>query len=229
VDIVVASAGLGGGPFITSASAPSVDEDPPVPSTAAIDVNLTGVFYTASLALYYFRVPPKTSSTNGPTTNGSHADGEKADKSLVFISSLAGYIDLPWASAYNAAKFGVRGLWRSLRGGVSGLSPQHNIRVNLIAPWFVKTPMTSAIASKIDELGYEWATVEGVVDGVVRCAADAGIKGRAIAILPGGNVDLGDDTEGGEGGEALKKVMEFARGKGDGEGEKFEMGGREGV
>ena len=43
-------------------------------------------------------------------------------------------------TAYNAGKFGVRAVWRSVRGRVGDLG----VRSNLIAPWYIDTPMVSS-------------------------------------------------------------------------------------
>jgi 5'-hydroxyaverantin dehydrogenase len=128
-----------------------------------IDINLKAEYTSAYLALYYFRIPPTS--------------GHKSLKSLIFISSLAGYTDLPWASGYNAAKMGVRGIWKSLRSGIGALG----IRSNLIAPWFVHTPMTDPIIGLLKGSGMVFATVDGVVEAVVRCAVDETIQSKSLS------------------------------------------------
>jgi len=155
-----------------------------------LDVNLKAVFKSAYLALYYFRAGPSTSL-----------------KSLVFISSLAGYGDLSWNTTCNAAKFGVRGLWRSLRGGVG----DYGIRSNLIAPWFIHTPMTDPYLGHFNTRGLGLAPIEGLVDAAVRCAVDEKIHNRAIAIMPEGNIDLRDDSEGLDAGEELQNIFKDVR------------------
>lgn len=91
--------------------------DPIKPDLSVVDTNLTGVLYTAKLALFYF---PKQLE-----------DAEHRDRSLIITGSMASFMDHPSYPQYNASKWGVRGLMRSLRR----TGPDENIRVNLIAPW----------------------------------------------------------------------------------------------
>lgn len=91
-------------------------EPPRKPNLKIMDLNLTGVLYTAKLAIHYFRRQPLDAAR---------------DRCLILKSSLAGYVDLPGSIQYNASKFGVRGLMRSLRRSTWSES----IRVNLVAPW----------------------------------------------------------------------------------------------
>ena len=115
IDIVVANAGLSGNDDIFTNDI-SKDE-PDEPAISIVNVNLIGVLRTTKLALWYFRK--------------QNAAETKRDCCLVLQSSLAGYADLQGANQYNASKFAVRGLMRSLRQteGANG------VRVNLIAPW----------------------------------------------------------------------------------------------
>lgn len=93
---------------------------------------------------------------------------------------MAGYIDYAGHSVYNASKFGVRGLWRSIRAQAAN---DLNVRCNLIAPWLIDTPMTRSIRQYMKEksvaegLGISFANIEDVVDTACRCAADEGVKG----------------------------------------------------
>jgi len=88
------------------------------PNLTTMDINLTGLLYTVKLAIHYFRRQPVEPSR---------------DRCLILKSSLAGYVDLPGSIQYNASKFGVRGVMRSLRR----TSWKESIRVNLVAPWSV--------------------------------------------------------------------------------------------
>jgi short-subunit dehydrogenase len=57
---------------------------------------------------------------------------------IAIMSSLAGFIGLPGAPAYCASKAAVRVWGESLRGELAG----SGIRVSVICPGFVRTPMT---------------------------------------------------------------------------------------
>ena len=126
-----------------------------------------GLYYSAYLALHYMRLP-SSSQSNGSTANGNTS----GDKSLIFIDSLAGYTDYPNNSAYGASKFGVRGLFRSVRH----YSPRIGVRLNLIAPWFIYTPMTQFMKDALDTAGvkdgqgFTWAKGETVIEAVSHIA-----------------------------------------------------------
>ena len=111
IDAVILFAGVASQPgnLIDHVKALPAGADPPEPSTKVLDVNLTGVYYGAYLALHY-RV-----------------------KALVLVASLAAYVDYPGHTQYVVSKFGVRGLFRSLRA--KGRKEEVGTRVNLVAPW----------------------------------------------------------------------------------------------
>lgn len=73
-------------------------QDPPPPSMKVFDVNLTGAYYTAMLAIHYFR----------QTATSSEAFVE-ADKQLIFVASNIAYFGIPLFSNYTTSKAGVRG------------------------------------------------------------------------------------------------------------------------
>jgi short-subunit dehydrogenase len=58
---------------------------------------------------------------------------------IAIISSLAGFIALPSSPAYSASKSAVRIYGEALRVNLSN----YNIKVNVICPGYVKTPMTA--------------------------------------------------------------------------------------
>jgi 5'-hydroxyaverantin dehydrogenase len=141
LDAVAAFAGVDGTGHLVdhvAATEPSLDTAPPIPSLAPIEVNLKGTFYTASLALHYFRLTPQNTST------------ALKSKSLTIVSSLAGYVDDTHSTAYTASKFGSRGLFRGIRAQAHS---QLNVRVNAICPWAMKTPMIEAALGRMAEFG----------------------------------------------------------------------------
>ncbi|KAI5285662.1 Signal recognition particle core component [Ascosphaera aggregata] len=177
-DIVIANAGVSapdGKSILDDAGMPAVK-----PDTTHLDTNTTGLLYTAKLALHYFRRSPVIQSQ---------------DRCLILISSMGAYIDLPGSSMYSMSKFATRGLMRSLRrGNWLGLN-----RVNIVAPWFIKThTYAKTFLEKLEREGIQFASYEDAVRAVLRCASDVTINGRAIGILPReycstGYVDLAHD------------------------------------
>jgi 5'-hydroxyaverantin dehydrogenase len=172
LDVVAMFAGVDqGSHLVDQIAAMDVDADPSPPKTAELDVNLKGSLYTTALALHYFRLAPKGSKTL-----------PQQDKSLIFVSSLAGYIDDTHNSVYTSSKFGTRGLWRSIR---SRAAAEMGVRCNLIAPWAVKTPMTAPILALLDQMGIKegagitFASEDTVVQAAMRCIGDASISGTS--------------------------------------------------
>jgi NAD(P)-dependent dehydrogenase (short-subunit alcohol dehydrogenase family) len=97
-----------------------------------IDVNLKGTFFACRFAI------PALAEAGG---------------SIVAISSDYGLVGGPGAAIYNASKFGVNGIVKSL---ALELAP-HGVRVNSICPADVETPMLAGQARDYgggDEAGY---------------------------------------------------------------------------
>ncbi|MBF4161000.1 glucose 1-dehydrogenase [Nocardioides acrostichi] len=87
----------------------------------AIDINLTGTFLGIRAA-----------------SDALIASGRG---SIINVSSIEGIRGTPWAHAYVATKWAVRGLTKSV---AMELAP-HNVRVNSVHPGLIKTPMTAGI------------------------------------------------------------------------------------
>jgi len=156
---------------------------PPVkPDTRVLDVNLTGVLYTAKLAMHYFRRQPIESNR---------------DRCLILKASMAAYGSVPEQAQYCMSKYGVRALMRVLRS----TSWRDSIRVNLVAPWYIKTPMTEQFEDMIASRGIKYALSEDACAAMLRIASDSTINGRALAVLPREDIPEGymdfaqDDTD----------------------------------
>jgi NAD(P)-dependent dehydrogenase (short-subunit alcohol dehydrogenase family) len=91
---------------------------------------------------------------------------ENEGGNIVQISSMAAQYGLPYVIAYSASKTAVEGLTRAM---AVELAPM-NIRVNCVAPGFIKTPMT---AKALD--------------------SDPERKGRVFARTPMGEMGLPED------------------------------------
>ncbi|KIW75947.1 hypothetical protein Z517_10692 [Fonsecaea pedrosoi CBS 271.37] len=184
---------------------------PPELRHSALDVNLLGMYKCAYLALWYMTVEPRQPR--------EQLEAEKFSKSLIFVSSTVAYTDVGNFADYHASKFGVRGLFRGLRHE----TPRLNVRINCLAPYFMRTPMvenaldTFAAAGMEPGKGFTYVDIETVVDVAGRFAVDESLHGRAMAILPDPErfVDLKDDEEGLWAGEVFKMVQEKRRAAGD--------------
>ncbi|KAK1965244.1 short chain dehydrogenase [Colletotrichum sublineola] len=170
IDVVVANAGVndpGANHRFESPSALQTDPDAPgKPSSAIIDVNITGLSYTTHLALFWL---PR--------------NGASRDRCLIFVGSIAGVGHFPGQSPYTMSKHAVTGLFRSLRATAHLC---HGIRLNMICPYFVsgsnmfRAPTEAAFMSG----GAGAARFDDVVDATTRLVADEGIVGRALLVGP---------------------------------------------
>lgn len=140
VDHAIANAGLMERPgwFDAGLSLAEVEIEP---STAVIDVNLTGVLYFARVACAYL------------------SQGPNRDRSLTLVSSVAAFEESPGLFVYQASKHGVLGLLRALR-----LHAPHafGVRVNAVCPWMTLTSMVSGIEAGWKKAGLPVNTPEDI-------------------------------------------------------------------
>lgn len=203
LDAVLAFAGVDDAGPLVDYVASSGERVPPAPSIKAIDVNLKGTLYTTTLALHYLR---STSSSS--------------NKSFLIVSSMAAYVDDTHDTSYTASKFGLRGLFRSLRRDAD---TKFHIRINALCPWAMRTPMTEPILAQLAAMGIEadhgngitLVTHEVLTQAAAWTVVDRAVCGRAIAIMPEGSTDLGDDLDGVYAGPQLVDLMKLRREAGD--------------
>jgi 5'-hydroxyaverantin dehydrogenase len=179
VDIVVPNAGLAsdrlpqwlhGTPY--DPADPSSDTPPP-PSQRVIDVNYKAVFNTVHAALWYFRNFPGSADST-------------YSKNVVFVSSMAGYTPMSGVPSYNSSKWGVRGMFWSLRNMEKLLGEgKPKFRANLIAPTWVRTNMTKGLVEYLKKVDAKTlvAEVEDVTDVVLRMVTDENVKGKDPAMF----------------------------------------------
>lgn len=181
IDAVVANAGiLDPAPFDDDMVDFETIENPPAPKFKCVDVNLTGVLYTAKLAIYYLSKNPQSTKANTSVTPAPNT----RDRHLLLVGSIASVVPLPGAVQYNASKHAVMGLYRSL----NSTAFMHGLRVNIILPYFMDTPLLP-VAARIALVGGAMGTAGDVVDAATRLMADTRIAGRALAIGPRTTVD----------------------------------------
>jgi len=198
IDTVVANAGIVD-PSNNIERPSGIDAaEPPPPSLAVLDVNLTGVIYTAHLALYYLPLNPESS----PAKPDCDPVQTPRDRHLLLLSSMAGLSPIPGQTLYAVAKHAVVGLYRNLRCS----SFVHGVRVNLMCPYFIDTPIFIT-PGRINIAGGQMGKIEDVVEAGTRFVADPRIIGRTAVVGPMMKVKQNKDgeweivEEGGAGGE----------------------------
>ncbi|KAH7134490.1 short chain dehydrogenase reductase [Dactylonectria estremocensis] len=162
IDIVIANAGIVGADDFNTQQ----DDFPSKPDLRILDVNLTGTAYTAYLALHFFRIQPEDASR---------------DRCLIIKGSIAAYADQPGSPQYNMSKWGARGLFRNLRR----VSWRDGVRVNFVAPWYVRTPiLADKIIQYLESKDVKFATVEDCARAMMQIASEKNINGRSFGIVP---------------------------------------------
>ena len=186
IDAVIANAGVGNdeGKF---ENPKNLDiREPPPPNLMVLNVNLTGVLYTAHLAFFYLpRNPGSRSADPKCDLSNTHRD-----RHLLLMGSCAGILPLPGQGLYAASKHAVVGLYRSLRS----LSFVHGIRVNLLCPWWIDTPIINT-GGRVLLAGESMGTVADVVEAATRFTADPRVVGRAVVVGPKLKVRQDEDCE----------------------------------
>jgi len=175
IDCVIANAGIAddreNAAFENPPDYSSMD-NPPAPTMRTLDINLNGVMYTTNLAISYL------SRNQGSRKCSPDAQSATRDRHLMLISSIAGTAALPTQPIYCTSKHGVLGLFRSLR---ITMPIVHGIRINVLHPYFVDTPILGP-AGALVLAGGGMAKVEDVVSAGARLVADQSIIGRALMI-----------------------------------------------
>ncbi|KAJ5690699.1 hypothetical protein N7462_005091 [Penicillium macrosclerotiorum] len=118
---------------------------PPVkPELNIVNVNLIGTMYTWKLAVHYFRKQPDT---------------EDRDRCFIITGSMVAWIDSPANWQYTSSKYGLRGLMRTARRN----SHEQGIRINYVAPCYIKSAIRSAeYEAQLISKGVEFAPQDDV-------------------------------------------------------------------
>jgi NAD(P)-dependent dehydrogenase (short-subunit alcohol dehydrogenase family) len=146
------------------------------PPTKVLDVNLTGTLYFARVAAVYLKQGSKPNE----------------DKSLILVSSTAGFKETPGLFTYTASKHGILGLMRSLR---PYLPKTHNIHINTICPWFTDTVLAQGVKENWLKAGLPVNTPEDVGRVMLEVAVGKDGKGRkwngtAVFVEGGNGLDI---------------------------------------
>lgn len=189
LDILITSAGIkGSASWEPRPMDPEIlrDAAPSAPSMQCLNVGLLGTMYSAHIAATY--------------AMGLHARDALSDathtKSIVLVGSSAGYRHLPGRPDYTTLKWGIRGLFRSLRHELHPVG----VRVNLLAPTFVPTPLIADRLPALRNKGAKLATMDDVLKAIALLSTNERMAGRAVCVTSDGLHDLGDDLDGLDGG-----------------------------
>ncbi|KAF2765240.1 NAD(P)-binding protein [Teratosphaeria nubilosa] len=117
------------------------------PDRRTIDVDIRAVGDSLKLAMYHLRndVDPKTGRRKG--------SGKGKGGSIVMTASLAGYVASAGAPLYSAAKHGVVGYMRALKGDCAKVG----VAISVIAPGITLTPIVSGV--KPGQTVQEWGKI----------------------------------------------------------------------
>jgi 5'-hydroxyaverantin dehydrogenase len=178
LDIVIFSAGLRPNNIREYFTPTSLDAEPLIPPTSTLDVNVTGAYFTAHLATWYFTVIAKTNeqsaSTNPPDSAVVVAPSFRPQ--LLLLGSLASYFDQQGCPDYGASKHGIRGIWGALRHDTADFA---NMQVNMLAPGYTETPLLEpAVFDALRKIGIRVADTADVVAGAMRCLCDPEVEGE---------------------------------------------------
>jgi NAD(P)-dependent dehydrogenase (short-subunit alcohol dehydrogenase family) len=185
IDTVVANAGIAGDDNVQKPGNMEAPE-PPKPNFKIMDVNCTGVMYTTHLAYYWLPRNPDSVACNME----SKPETTVRDRHLLLLGSIASVSPMAAQPQYGAAKHAVLGLFRSLRA----TSHPQGIRINMLMPYFIDTPIVTP-GARFLLAGGAMGEVKDVVDAATRFVADSRILGRALVIGPNVNVKQGEDGE----------------------------------
>lgn len=144
----------------------SVHMGPRQPPIDAIQINLIGQYYTAILAGHFL--------------NKHFAKSDQlTDRSVVIVGSLTSYRANIWGPDYSAAKMGARGLFKSIRAPYKS----KGIRVNFVAPQYIRTPMTEPYAKNIAKSGYRFTEIDVAMCAFLRILSDRTIAGKMLVVF----------------------------------------------
>ncbi|KKK24443.1 hypothetical protein ARAM_006071 [Aspergillus rambellii] len=150
-----------------------------VPEPIVLKVDLLGPIYFSRIAAGFLRQRTSTDGNEGGTA-------EK--KSLVLVSSVAGFMESPGLPIYCAAKHGVLGLMRSLR---CSLPQTHGISVSAVCPWMSATSMVDDIEGPWQRAGLpvnQPAEVAQIIVGLAALGEEG--NGKSIYVEGGRGWDI---------------------------------------
>jgi NAD(P)-dependent dehydrogenase (short-subunit alcohol dehydrogenase family) len=155
-------------PAVPSTLKAENDAAPNPPSAKCLEVNLIGTMYSVNIAATYCM---------GAASHANHGEAPGTlRKSIILMGSTSGFRSLLGKTDYSVAKWGVRGLFRNIRSEL----PKHGIRTNMLAPFWVPTPLTKDVAPVLERQGIQIARLEDAIEGVMHMITDSGMNGESF-------------------------------------------------
>jgi NAD(P)-dependent dehydrogenase (short-subunit alcohol dehydrogenase family) len=118
-------------------------------------------------------------------SNAPDLDGARG--SIVLIASTSGYFGGTGVVSYISSKHGVVGLARASQRKANEL----DVRVNVVAPFFTPTYITTGYSEEWKKRGLPANTVEDVAKAVVETSMDPARKGHSVMVSVKADVELG--------------------------------------
>jgi NAD(P)-dependent dehydrogenase (short-subunit alcohol dehydrogenase family) len=180
IDIVIANAGL-----MESKGFFEFEEDDngelqePAEAYKIIDVNLKGTMNSMSSLNIDARRLTRTAlrlAMHAMQSNPLDADGARG--SITLIASTSGYFGGTGVVSYISSKHAVVGLARASQRKANELG----VRVNVVAPFFTPTYITTGYSKQWNERGLPANTVEGVADAIVAASTNPVRKGHSMLV-----------------------------------------------
>ncbi|KID67818.1 5'-hydroxyaverantin dehydrogenase [Metarhizium brunneum] len=146
----------------------------PTPLADILDINLKGSLYFTRIALAYLR-------PQGP------AEGRGGSRSIILLSSVAGFKESPGLFAYSASKHGVLGIMRGLRLYTPA---RFNVRINVVCPWATDTQMLGHVKRAWEAAGLPMNQPADVARIICELATGEQHNGRAVFVGGGRGYDI---------------------------------------
>ncbi|XP_044721300.1 short chain dehydrogenase domain-containing protein [Hirsutella rhossiliensis] len=131
---------------------------------ALMDINLTHPIRATQMAISHWLYPKSMPNSKFPIVAKTTPSNPKR---IIHIASVAAQVPVFRAPLYAASKFAISGFVRSL-GGLD----TYGVRVNAVAPGFVRTPLWTENPDKlanIDENRDVWVTPLEVAEAMLSC------------------------------------------------------------
>ena len=190
VDHAVSCAGvLDRGKFFDDANSTieSIEDD--AGDASVLEINLTGSINFARIASVFVRQPSASTKSEGL---------QSRDKTITFLSSIAGLRDSPGMPLYQTSKVALLGLVRGMRNlDLSFPLDENNrgkVRVNAICPGMTQSAMTEHLIPKfqaaersVEEQGGRgyWQTSRQAAEVIALLMADGRTHGKSVYVEAG--------------------------------------------